>query len=141
MQATKVYILLGRTIKGYQNQQNQIQQNHRFGPWGHGAVDHSHHGSKAPHHSAAGHPQQDPIRLYGWSLGQRGTEGGLLGLGDLEVSQRGQTKGRRWLELPLGHLVRKLVPVHQMPLGWSHAEVVEEVLDGEEEKSEEVRIA
>ena len=95
----------------------------------------------APHHSGAGHLLQDPIQQFGWSLGQRGTEGGLLGLGDLEVSQRGQAKGRRWLELPLGHLVRKLVPVHQMLLGWSHAEVAEEGLDGEEEKSEEVRIA
>ena len=43
--------------------------------------------------------------------------------------------------MPLGHLVRKLVSVHQMPLGWSHAEVAEEVLYGEEEKSEEVRSA
>ena len=68
-------------------------------------------------------------------------EGGLLGLGDLEVSQRGLAKGRRGLELPLGHLGRKLVSVHQMPLGWSHAEAAEEVLYGEEEKSEEVRIA
>ena len=49
--------------------------------------------------------------------------------------------GRRWLELPLGHLVRKLVPGHQVPLDWSHAEVVVEVSDGEEEKSEEVRSA
>ena len=67
-------------------------------------------------------------------------EGGLLGLGDLEVSQRGLAKGRRGLELPLGHLVSQLVSVHQMPLGWSHAEVAEEVSCGEE-KSEEVRIA
>ena len=109
----------------------------------------------APHHSGAGHLLQDPIQQFEWSLGQRGTEGGLLGhvdlevsemieggllgLGDLEVSQKELAKGRRGFALPLRHLVSQLVPVHSKPLGWSHVEVAEEVLCGDE-KSKEVRI-